>query len=166
MHVSVYNMVSYPAQVVIKICIPSTEVSSQQGRMCCEHSCHWNLAGARENKPRSRLPLVEMTNDIWLVSEVVRQLERCWKQQWLLFINSLVANKPIAEQRAEHPTDTPADLFEEPGDQGAQDKRVIGLSVVVGQANVAGLPEVPLPPLQVPGSRGDVEQDHIGAALD
>lgn len=38
-------------------------------------------------------------------------------------------------------------LFEEPGDQGAQDERVVGLPVVVGQADVAGLPQVPLPPV-------------------
>lgn len=44
-----------------------------------------------------------------------------------------------------------SDLSEEPGDQGAQDKRVVGLSVVERQANVAGVPQVTLPTVQVPG---------------
>lgn len=59
-----------------------------------------------------------------------------------------------------------ADLFEEPGDEAAQDERVVGLSVVVGQADVAGLPQIPLPAVQVPGCWADVKQDHVGAALD
>lgn len=60
---------------------------------------------------------------------------------------------------------TPADLFEEPGNQGAQNEWVIGFPVMKGKANVAGVPQVPFPAVQVPGCRTSVKQDHIGAAL-
>lgn len=61
---------------------------------------------------------------------------------------------------------TPADLFEKPGNQRSQDERIIGLSVVVGQADAAGLPQVALPAVQVPGRGADVEENHIRTALD
>lgn len=69
-------------------------------------------------------------------------------------------------RQEERGDDKRADLFEEPGNQGAQDECVVGLSVVVGQADAAGLPQVTFPAVQVPGCRTDVKQDHIGAALD
>lgn len=64
-------LTSHLVQVVVKVSIPSTEVSPQQGGMCSEDCRHGNLAGARENKPWTRLPLMEMTNDIGLVSQLV-----------------------------------------------------------------------------------------------
>lgn len=60
---------------------------------------------------------------------------------------------------------TLADLFEEPGNQRAQNEWVIGFPVMKGEANVAGVPQVPFPAVQVPGCRTNVKQDHIGAAL-
>lgn len=72
-------LTSHLVQVVVKVGIPSTEISSQQSGVCSEDRCHGNLAGARENNPWTRLPLVEMTDDIELVSQLVCQLEnkRC-----------------------------------------------------------------------------------------
>lgn len=62
---------SHLVQVVVKVCIPSTEVSSQQGGVCSEDCCHWNFARPGENKTRTSLPLVEMTDNIGLVSQLI-----------------------------------------------------------------------------------------------
>lgn len=56
-------------------------------------------------------------------------------------------------------------LFEEPCNKGAQNERVIGFSVMEGQTNVAGVPKVSFPAVQVPGCWAYVKQDYVGAAL-
>lgn len=61
---------------------------------------------------------------------------------------------------------TSADLLEEPGHQGAQDEGVVGLAVVVRQADVAALPQVALPAVQVPGCGTNVKQDDVRVPLD
>lgn len=68
-------MTSYLVQVVVKICISSTKISSKQGSVRGEDRGHGNLAGAGENQSRTCLPLVKMTNNIGLVPQLVRQLE-------------------------------------------------------------------------------------------
>ena len=60
----------------------------------------------------------------------------------------------------------PSDLFEEPGDQRSQDEWVVGLSVVERKADATGMPQVPLPAVQVPSCGADVKQDHVGTPLD
>lgn len=60
---------------------------------------------------------------------------------------------------------TSADLLEEPGHQGTQDEGVVGLAVVVWQADVAALPQVALPAVQVPGCRTNVKQDDVRVPL-
>lgn len=60
---------------------------------------------------------------------------------------------------------TSADLFEEPGHQGAQDEGVVGLAVVEWQADVAALPQVALPAVQVPGCGTNVKQDDVRVPL-
>lgn len=64
-------LTSHLVQVVVEVHIPCTQVPSQESGVRCEDCCHRNLARARQNEPRTCLPLMEVTNDIGLVSEVV-----------------------------------------------------------------------------------------------
>ena len=57
-------------------------------------------------------------------------------------------------------------LGDEPDGEEAEDNGVVGLLVLVGHADVCALPQLTLPLVQFPRRRPDVEQRHLGVALD
>lgn len=59
-----------------------------------------------------------------------------------------------------------SDLSEEPGRQEAEQHGVVGLAVEPRHPDVAQLPQLALPGVQGPRGEGDVNQDHVRAALD
>ena len=63
------------AQVVVEVHVPGAEVAPQQGGVRGEHRCHGDLAGAGEDEPGARLPLVEVSDDVGGVAKVIRQLQ-------------------------------------------------------------------------------------------
>lgn len=68
-------MTSHLVQVVVKIGIPSTEVASEQRGMSGEHRGQRDAAGAAQDQPGASLPLVEVSNHVGLVAQLVCQLE-------------------------------------------------------------------------------------------
>lgn len=58
------------------------------------------------------------------------------------------------------------DLSQEPRRQEAKQHGVVGLAVEPRYADVTVLPQLSLPAVQRPGGEGDIDQNHIGAALD
>lgn len=65
---------SHLAQIIVEIHICSTQVPAQQGGVCRKDGCHGDLPRTAQYEPWSRLPLVEMADDMGLVLELVCQL--------------------------------------------------------------------------------------------
>lgn len=75
MHRGRCPVTSHLVQVVVKICISSTKVASEQCGMSGENRGQRDAAGAAQDQPGTGLPLVEVSNHVGLVAQLVCQLE-------------------------------------------------------------------------------------------
>lgn len=65
---------SHLVQVVVKISISSTQVASKQRGVSGENSGQREAAGAAQDESGTSLPLVEVSNHVGLVAQLVCQL--------------------------------------------------------------------------------------------
>src|SRR5699024_8744837 len=104
-------------EIVVKVHIGRTQVSSQKSGMSGEHGGNVKVTGATQNEANAGQPFMELCDKQWLAL--------------LILFQALV------------------DFFKEPGHAVAKDKRIVGLSVVMWDANVGHVPKVVLPLVQL-----------------
>lgn len=62
-------------QVIVKICIPGTEVASEQRGVSGENGGQREAAGAAQDQSSTSLPLVEVGDHVGPVAQLICQLE-------------------------------------------------------------------------------------------
>lgn len=68
-------MTSHLVQVVVKVGISSTKVASEQRGMSGENRGQRDATGAAQDQSGTSLPLVEVSDHVGLVAQLVCQLE-------------------------------------------------------------------------------------------
>ena len=124
-------------QIVVEIDVAGAQVSAQQSGVRREDGRNAQLPHPAQHQTAAGQPFVEMSDDIWFGQF------RSWRRFDQLGV----------------------ELLHEPGDQVAENDRVIGLAVVPRHADIAVVPEIVLPFVQFPVRAANIEQNDLRIAF-